>query len=471
VNAPSRYEPAAGGATFHVAPNGDDAGPGTEAAPFRTIRRALAAAGAAGPGQRVRVRTGIYVEGDPGEDEHALRIATDDTAVYAAPGEVVEVRPAPGVTYGVAIAASRATWSGIAVSGFLSAGIDVHDGRAIETLEDVVVADTVVTMATAGPGGEAVNDGIAVYPDQRASGVPVVRGLLLERVLVADASLGVNVGAGPVQDLALQNVVVLGRSAGTGSSGADAIAVEEGDNVLLNGVSVRGAEADGVDTKASRVSILNADVRSGRNGIKLWRGGEIVNTLVHDTGADAALVFGRGEPPAPGAPADAYRVVNSVVAFHNRPDGGTAYAMTVGYDVPEWPQTLEIVNTVFYRNSSRWSVSVGTRVTLRSCVFFGSGDGQVVEHGWGGPGTATILETDPTSSLAAFADATGVLPFLVDPRLLDPAADERAEFRPGTASPLIDAGAVVPPMPSVDLDGSPRVVGAAPDIGPFEGGR
>ena len=116
------------GATFHVAPDGDDAGPGTEAAPFRTIRHALAVADAAGPGQRVRVHAGTYVEGDPGEDEHALRIATEDTTVYAAPGEVVEVRPAPGVAYGVAIAASRATWSGIAVSGFPSAGIDVHDG-------------------------------------------------------------------------------------------------------------------------------------------------------------------------------------------------------------------------------------------------------------------------------------------------------------------------------------------------------
>jgi hypothetical protein len=49
----------AGGTVVHVAPGGDDAAPGSEQAPLRTIRRALALAG---PGDTVQLRAGVYQE-------------------------------------------------------------------------------------------------------------------------------------------------------------------------------------------------------------------------------------------------------------------------------------------------------------------------------------------------------------------------------------------------------------------------
>ncbi|OHB65797.1 MAG: hypothetical protein A2V70_04130 [Planctomycetes bacterium RBG_13_63_9] len=74
-------------ADFHVAPNGNDANPGTQAAPFRTIQRA---ADLAQPGDVVTVHEGVYRESivpPRGGQSDQKRI------VYqAAPGEKVEIK-------------------------------------------------------------------------------------------------------------------------------------------------------------------------------------------------------------------------------------------------------------------------------------------------------------------------------------------------------------------------------------------
>ncbi len=74
-------------AEFHVAPSGDDAHPGTRAAPLRTIQRA---ANLAQPGDVITVHEGVYrqrVDPPRGGDSDAKRI------VYrAAPGEKVEIK-------------------------------------------------------------------------------------------------------------------------------------------------------------------------------------------------------------------------------------------------------------------------------------------------------------------------------------------------------------------------------------------
>src|SRR5271165_6745815 len=78
---------AAEAAEFHVAQHGNDANPGTQAAPFRTIQRA---ADRAQPGDAVTVHQGTYrerINPPRGGESDAQRI------VYqAAPGESVEIR-------------------------------------------------------------------------------------------------------------------------------------------------------------------------------------------------------------------------------------------------------------------------------------------------------------------------------------------------------------------------------------------
>ncbi|MBU4459626.1 MAG: right-handed parallel beta-helix repeat-containing protein [Verrucomicrobia bacterium] len=84
---------AARSAEFHVATGGSDAGPGTAAAPLRTVQRA---ADLAQPGDTVTVHAGLYrerVNPPRGGESDARRI------VYrAAPGEAVEIRGSEAVT-------------------------------------------------------------------------------------------------------------------------------------------------------------------------------------------------------------------------------------------------------------------------------------------------------------------------------------------------------------------------------------
>jgi alpha-N-arabinofuranosidase len=74
-------------ADFHVAPNGNDANPGTQAAPLRTIQRA---ANLAQPGDVITVHEGVYrerISPPRGGESDTKRI------VYqAAPGEKVEIK-------------------------------------------------------------------------------------------------------------------------------------------------------------------------------------------------------------------------------------------------------------------------------------------------------------------------------------------------------------------------------------------
>lgn len=440
------------GRTFFVGPAGDDAAAGTQAAPFRTIRRGIEAALAAGAGNRVVVAGGTYVEGEAGDD-HAFRIDRDGTVVEAAPGERALVRPAGGgVGYGLEIRASRVTWLGVSFEGFAANAIAVGlDGA---TVRDVVIADLTIDMPAGG-------DGIAVYPDHRASGMPVVDGLLVERVTVRGADQGITVGAGPARSVALRQVVVRNRGGAGGGSGADAIAVESGDNILVNGAEISGGDADGIDLKATRAAVVNAYIHDlSRNAVKLWSGGDIVGCLIHDCGADASIVLDG---------AGSYRILNTTVAFHNRRAGGAAaYAMTAGYDRPRDAIALEIAGSAFWKNAGPIVLSAGTRAAIRSSLLAPGPGGAVLEYGWDGQASATIDAASGAAALARAGTASGNLAPDADPRFAEPAPASLAGFALGAASPLREAGAAIAPFSAIDLLGAPRVVGTAPDIGPLE---
>ena len=196
--------------------------------------------------------------------------------------------------------------------------------------------------------------------------------------------------------------------------------------------------------------IARAHVRDvGRNGIKLWHGGELVNCLVHGTGADAAVVLEGGGD---------YRIVHTVVAFHN--SGSSAYAVTVGYDSPTRPGTLEIVNSIFYRNSGAIWVSPATAASIRNSAFFGSANGQ--ELVLAGPRNADRIFG--RRGLAVTTIGPGVV--AADPRFV---AALDGDFHLQPASPARASGsAALQGAPDRDLHGRPRRAGRAPDMGVYE---
>jgi len=107
-------------------------------------------------------------------------------------------------------------------------------------------------------------------------------------------------------------------------------------------VEATGCTADGIDIKGSNVLIINPYVHNvQRNGIKLWNGGDIINALVVDTGADVSIYLGdRGYS----------RLINSTIALpsHN----GRAYVLAAGYNENNSNLKLEITNTIIYQNGA-----------------------------------------------------------------------------------------------------------------------
>lgn len=440
---------ATAGPELHVAPAGDDGAAGSARAPLRTLRAALARAVT---GTRVVVRAGEYREGSD-DDDWALRLETDGVVVTTPDGERATVRPpGPGVRSGLLVRASRVAWRGVSFDGFAACGVAIGvDGR---TLDDVVLADLDVRMAGGG-------DGIAVHQDPGPDGPPVVRGLTLARATIKNADLGFTVGSGPVKDLLLVDVLVENARVNDTSSGADAIAVERGDHVLLWRVEVSGAAADGIDLKATRVAVVDAWVHDvARNGIKLWFGGDIVNALVTDAGADAAIVLGGERPGA------RYRLVHVGVGFHLRGAGERAYAMTVAYDEPTTPVTLDLLGCWFAGNAGPVCLSRGTRLTARACLFGPGPGGAVLEHAWDGETSSSVWATEAPAALSRAGAAADNLPFRTDPGLVDPAARTRDGWRPRPRSPLVGRGPIGRGLPANDLAGAPR--GRRSAIGPLQ---
>jgi hypothetical protein len=394
-------------------------------------------------GDTILLRGGTYREGEDG-DHRALPLVRDGVTIRAVAGQRARIVPRSGeVTYGALIAASRIVLSGIELDGFASVGIGFEKEGG--TVKDVVLSDVTVKA----PKDGKWHDGIVVYHDMRGKGRPASDGLLMRNVVVEGASLGISCNSGPCRSWWLENVRVTG--AGGSGSGADAIAVEEGENLVFFRVDVSRVAADGIDLKAKNVLVMGCYVHElARNGVKLWQGGDIVNTVIHHTGEDAAIVFEH---------AGRYRILNSVMAFHNWPQP-TSYNLTASYDSRE-KLKVELINSIFYKTSGGMFFQDGTDVTIRSCIFHEMKNGNYLRANVKG----REVNLTRAGGLKAFRKlgATGVI--LADPRFVDPV---HGDFRLRSGSPAANRGVRVGAMPPFDVAGGPRVRGAAPDIGAYE---
>jgi hypothetical protein len=426
---------AAAGQTFYVATGGRDTNPGTADAPFATLTYA---AGQAQSGDVIWVQDGEYALGEDGEYE-ALPLDTPGITLAAEhPGAVV-LRPARAdQAVGIAARADDLIIDGFVLQGFRSVGIEY--GRGSSPQRHLVIKHVKVEQTE-----EAIRSTYAGDGSQ-----PLVDGLLIYDVWLRDISvIGLQCGMGPCNNMRWEALRVEMPTTNPDDSGADALALESGENIVVFNVEITGASGDGIDLKTARAAVANVIVHDiGRNGIKIWHGGDIVNALVYNTGADAAIVFEAGR----------YRVLNTLVARHSW--GESAYAMTAAYDTSTEPGRVEIVNSVFYQNAGAVWISPALELDVRNSLFFGSGNGQ--ELIWG---DVSVGEMDaPISALEVAGGGSSNLGF-VDPGFADPAAGNYAW---DVTSPLFDAGTAAAPLPDFDLYGNPRVVGLAVDLGPVE---
>jgi hypothetical protein len=427
--------PYTGERALWVAADGSDSNDGSEAAPLASINYAVEIAQ---PGDVIWVRDGTYPLGDPDEYEGVI-LATPGITLAAEHVGAVTLVPAPGddlPAVGIQAQADDLVIDGFVVQGFRSVGIEFGRG---DSQRNLVLKHLRVEQTEEGIRAGYVGDGSQA----------VIDGLLLYDVWLRDIQfIGSQCGEGPCDNMRFEALRIDMSAAEAGDTAADALAVESGQNVVVFNAEITGASGDGIDLKSSRNAVANVVVGDlGRNGIKLWQGGDVINALVYNTGADAAIVFEAG---------DSYRVLNTIVARHSR--GASAYAMTVAYDSPGEPGRLEIINSVFYQNSGAIWVSPDFELDVRNSIFFGSANGE--ELIW----DPVLVGEDQSPISALGAAGTDNLGF-VDPLFANPDA---GDFSWGADSPMLDAGAEIDGLPEFDLTGGPRVSGAGVDLGPWE---
>lgn len=437
------YAPAEGGRVWYVAPGGDDDAPGDERAPLASIERAAALAAT---GDVILVADGAYPVG-----------VYEDSIILNTPGVTLAAEHVGGAALTPIsddwawLSAITARADNLVIDGFVirdfRRGYGVYFGRLDSPQRNLVLRHLWI---------EGVEDAIRSAIPEGEPGAPVVEGALLYDIAIRDALIGFNCGEGPCNSVRIEALSVdLSRETLTDvGSWGDGVAFERGDNVVVFNADVTGAGADGVDLKATRVAVANVHVHDvQRNGVKLWHGGDIINALVHNTGADAAIVLESGAK---------HRILNSAVARHAY--GAQAYAGTVAYDRPDEPGSLSLINSIFYQNAGAFWVSGAFALDVRATLFFGSGNGE--ELIWALPDTVTIGES--AGSFAALeAAGGGCCGFeFIDPGFVDP---DSGDYHLADGAFARDRGLTdIDALPPFDLLGHPRVAGAAIDLGPFE---
>lgn len=302
---------AATGKTLYVAPDGSDGAAGSASSPLKTIGHAVELASA---GDKVVVRGGTYRE---------WLIVDKSLTITSAPGQTVWLE-STSRGCGARLTADNTVLNGINFRGFNPA---VHIGRSDRAQKNIVLSN----FAAEAPTGEGFWDGIAA--NETTTKFATAEGVLIKNVSLKGHALSVTCGNGFCKSWKLENVRVEGLGLADGW-GADGIAFENADNLFLTGVEVGNVSSDGIDTKATRVVIHNCYVHNvGNNGIKLWKGGDIINSRVVNGGGEAPIVFAQG-PRA--------RVTRSLIA--GQPQGG-GWSVVYAYGTSA-PIEVEFTNNI-----------------------------------------------------------------------------------------------------------------------------
>jgi hypothetical protein len=406
------------------------------ARPPNGLARALAAAR---PGTTVLLAPGVY-RGAAG-DSNALTVSTPNVCLRTPHGRAVLVPRNRAQRYGALVSANDTVIDGLVLRGFTaSVSLSRPGGRTLRRV-------TLQRVAVQRPRGD-FRDGIVAYDDHRhtAGRPPAVDGLLLLNVTVRGADLGVACNAGPCAHWWIERTRVTARRRSE-DSGADAFAIEDGRQIAVVDSTFRGAAADGLDTKATGVVVFGARVLGvARNAIKLWHGGDVIDSVVDGSGADASLA---------GAGPGRYRYLHLLVTHHLR-RGANGYVGTWGYDDRRPGLRLEILNSVFYGNArGGFFAPASARLSIRHTIF-GDRSAKLIDFSGG-----RSLQVSQLPALQRSGQGRANLS--VNPRL----AGRRRAWAPLPGSAAIDTAERVPGL-TRDLLGGPRVRGAGPDIGPVE---
>lgn len=368
--------------------------------------------------------------------------------------------------------------------------------------------------------------------DPAAAGIKYqIEGLILSNVVVEGAGLAVNIGDerdANVRGLRITQVEIRNDPQAGNNTANDGIAVVNSHRALIDHCLVRNMEGDGIDCKAIDVCVVNSVVEGvARNAVKFWRNGELINSIVHASTPidDGALVIETGPFRMVNS-----LVMGKVIGYtgsfgydlHSGERCEIVNSVFSRLDHPFYVSTEEFTsrNSLFSRmrsglfsdaNEQILAADVAALNTLPGCSGNIAAEPSLASvpgfyNQAVAAGTASMIEVYDRSALgetyavgdtveinnddvprAVTAVAAGQVqydatfrvgfapPLAAATAQLDRCASwggrsvVEEDFRPLDGSPCIDAGTgegVL--LPSFDHWGAPRVMGAAPDIGPYE---
>jgi len=446
--------PAGPDRTFYVAPNGDNANPGTREQPWATPgygSRQLA------PGDTLVILGGRYtlreydadiITPPSGTADAWITIKGEDgnRPVLAGRGNLLTAINLSGVQY-------------VRIENLEITHDDTAQGEAAWFREGVEILGA--------PAAHIILQNLTIHHvDEFGMNIQDVEDLQILNCRIEYAGFGA-LGGPAGKHGGWRNVTIRGSSlswsghyyqGGDGSARPydrpDGFGIEPAQGpILIEDTVAEHNYGDGLDSKAANTTIRRCVVANNScDGVKVWAdGSRIENTLIYGRGDGnpepspwAAIVVDQVEQ------ANArFEIVNVTVDDYV----GQNYLMYVQYDNPVPVQVL-VRNSIFSGRGSECPIYVGAASTL------------IADHNlFYLPQNETVLTRGETTYTCANIASLGAGNLCGDPRFVRPAWGEAGDYHLQEGSPAVDAG-TADGASTVDLENRPR--NTHPDIGAYE---